>query len=274
MDADYINNNKNIYFASLKGKREKNEDAEVVIENIDGSNSKIHNINCFCIMDGHGSNLISHYLKNVLPDYFLNTQVKYPLSKTYVMNVYDTLQKSLEKQPYTKKAGSTALAVFQFKQNNSTYLNIINLGDCRSIICRDNLAIPLTKDHKPNWPEEKGRIKSLGGEIDFDGYDWRIGDLSVSRAFGDVDTKPFISHLPDLYRYKLDKGDKFFILGCDGLYDYLSNSDIVNYILNNCYDDTTNIRINKDINIAKKLAEYAIQSGSGDNISIILVFLD
>ena len=274
MNEDYINNNKNVYFASLQGKRESNEDAEVVIENIDGNDTTINNINCFCIMDGHGSRLISRYLKEVLPSYFLSKQIKFPLSKAYVMHVYDYLQKSLEKHSYTKKAGSTALAVFEYKQNNSTYVNIINLGDCRCIICRDNLAIPLTKDHKPNWPEEESRIKSLGGHIDFDGYDWRIGDLSVSRAFGDVDTKPFISHLPDLYRYKMDKSDKFIILGCDGLYDYLKDSDIVNFVLSNCYDNSVNKRINKDINISKKLAEYAIAKGSSDNISVVIRFFD
>ena len=44
-------------------------------------------------------------------------------------------------------------------------------------------------------------------------YDWRIKDLSVSKAIGDLDATPFLSHKPDLFRYKLDKNDKFFVLG-------------------------------------------------------------
>ena len=105
------------------------------------------------------------------------------------------------------------------------------------------------------------------------GFDWRVKDLSVSRAFGDIDATPFLSHRPDLYRYKLDKNDKFFVLACDGLWDVMSNCDVVNFILLHCYDNTTNVRINKSINIAKKLAEYAIKKGSTDNITIVAFFL-
>jgi hypothetical protein len=42
----------------------------------------------------------------------------------------------------------------------------------------------------------------------------------------------------------------------------------------NCYDPKTGERINKHINIAKKLAEHAIVTKlSTDNVSIIVVFL-
>jgi hypothetical protein len=41
----------------------------------------------------------------------------------------------------------------------------------------------------------------------------------------------------------------------------------------NCYDIKTGERINKHINIAKKVAEHAILKGSTDNVSVIIVFL-
>jgi len=44
--------------------------------------------------------------------------------------------------------------------------------------------------------------------------------------------------------------------------------------LMNCYDIKTERRINKHVNIAKKLAEKAILTGSTDNVSIIIIFLD
>ncbi|ARF11865.1 hypothetical protein Klosneuvirus_2_301 [Klosneuvirus KNV1] len=64
------------------------------------------------------------------------------------------------------------------------------------------------------------------------------------------------------------------VVACDGLYESLNNNDIINFVLLNCYDSTLTKRINKGINIAEKLAEYAIKKGSNDNISIILVFKD
>ena len=217
---------------------------------------------------------MSAYLKEQLPKFFTDKRVEYPVGKRYVVNVYDHIQKSLSAFPYSKYTGSTGLVVIHFKYEGDNYLNVINNGDCRCVLCRDNFAMPLTKDHKPNWPEEHSRITALGGKIEFDGFDWRIKDLSVSRAFGDIDATPYVTHRPDLFRYKLDKADKFIVVGCDGLFDVLSNSDIINFVLMNCYDSDLKTRINKNLNIAKKLGEYAIKRGSTDNISTIVVFFD
>ena len=147
------------------------------------------------------------------------------------------------------------------------------MGDCRCVICRNNIAIPLTKDHKPNWPEENHRISKLGGTIEFDKVDWRIGDLSVSRAFGDVEHYPYVIHYPDIFTYEIIEKDKFIVLACDGLWDVLSNQDVVNYILMECYDNTLTTRINHSVNIAKKLADYAIKKKSTDNITVVVIFL-
>ena len=264
----------NVHIYSLKGLRKQNEDTHVAIVNGDGKNDKIKDINMFAVFDGHGGKEVSEYLKGTYPKYFVNKKVQYPLNKEYVVNAYNAMQAELKAKPSSKHIGSTCLSVMHYKYNGENYLNILNTGDSRCILCRDNFAMPLTKDHKPNWPEEYYRITELGGKIEFDQYDWRIKDLSVSRAFGDVDATPYVTHLPDLFKYKLDKSDKFIIICCDGMLETLSNSDAVNFVLLNCYSKDTKTRINKDINISKKLAEYAFKKGSGDNISIIVVFFN
>ena len=91
-------------------------------------------------------------------------------------------------------------------------------------MCRGNKASQLTVDHKPNLTSERKRIQNLGGSINYDGSDWRIKGYSLSRSFGDIDAKPFMSHMPNIYRYKLNKNDKFIIFACDGLWDVLSIS--------------------------------------------------
>ncbi len=269
------------YSTSLKGLRPQNEDTHVIIENIDGNNlggagagANYPKINFYSVFDGHGGKQVSHYLKDTLPLFFNDNRVKYPLTKKYIVNVYDHMQNKLKETKYATRVGSTALVVIHFKMDNENYLNIINTGDSRCILCRDNFAIPLTKDHKPNLVEEKYRIEKLGGTIVFDGYDWRIKDLSVSRAFGDVDATPFVTHRPNIFKYKIDKTDKFMVIGCDGLYDCLENTDITNFILLHCYDQTLTKRINQNINIAKRLGDHAISKGSTDNISVIVVFFE
>ena len=263
----------NVHSVSIKGLRDQNEDKHDIIINSDNKNINNKNINYFAVYDGHGGKDISKYIQENLSQYFLNKKVIYPLSKKYVQNVFDHLQKNLRKINQAYYSGSTSLCIINYKYNGDDYINVINLGDSRCILCRDNFAMPLTKDHKPQWPEEKNRITQLGGNITFDGYDWRIKDLSVSRAFGDLDAAPFVTHRPDLFRYKLDKNDKFIVMACDGLWDVLPNQEVANFILSNCYDNTLKKRINLNVNIAKKVAEYALKKGSTDNITIIVIFI-
>jgi len=44
-------------------------------------------------------------------------------------------------------------------------LYVANLGDSRAILCRDNNAIDMSYDHKPDNPNELTRIKKAGGYV-------------------------------------------------------------------------------------------------------------
>ncbi len=267
----------NIHSVSIKGIRNQNEDRHTIFNNLDNNDQTKAQINFFGVYDGHGGKFVSGFLAESLPALFIDKRINYPVSKDYINQVFKYLQQKILKKNYNDKAlhcGSTCLVGIHYKKMDQDYLNIINCGDTRAVLCRDNFAIPLSKDHKPMWPEEKARITQLGGKPYFDGDDWRIKDLSVSRAFGDFDAEPYLTNMPDIFRYKLDKNDKFIIFACDGLWDVLSNQDVVNYILNECYDNDCNTRINKNTNIARKLAEYALQKGSTDNLTIIVYFLN
>lgn len=258
-------------FCSHKGLRDQNEDNHNIILNLTNKNDNINEIDFVAIYDGHGGKHVSKYISNTLPVYFVNKSVKYPLQHSYIIDVFNHLQQKISTIPESQFCGSTSITLSYYIKNNNKYFNITNLGDSKIVMCRNDVAIPLTKDHRPMWPCEKKRIEKLGGKIYFDGDDWRIKDYSVSRAFGDIDSKPFISHIPDLYKYKLDKNDKFFIMACDGLWDYVSEQDSVNFVLATSF--IKNKRIKDIKQIADKLAKYAFRKGSTDNVSIIVGFL-
>lgn len=267
--------NMDVHSISLKGKRPQNEDKHNVILNIEGKNENMSNANFFGVYDGHGGKYVSKFLEKYLPLYFMDKRISYPLTHNTINRIYARLNDILhndDHKKYSTHCGSTCLIAIHYKTNNLNFINVINSGDSRCVLCRNNVAMPITKDHKPHWPEEKRRIEKLGGNIYFDGYDFRIKDLSVSRAFGDFDAHPYLTNVPDIFTHNLDKNDKFMVMACDGLWDVLTNSDVINFILNECYDNTLNTRIHKQTNIARKLAEYAILKGSTDNITILVIF--
>lgn len=81
--------------------------------------------------------------------------------------------------------GTTALII-----GNRLYC--ANVGDSRTVLCRDGKAIPLSTDHKPSREDEAMRIKAAGGFI----INKRVmGELAVSRAFGDCEFKKGISEI-------------------------------------------------------------------------------
>lgn len=269
-----------VYSSSLKGNRAQNEDNHKIILNLDGKEINNAKINYFAVYDGHGGKFVSNFLKKNLHEFFIDNRVKYPLKETYINKIYKYLQDLLRSKYLNNvnECGSTCLVAIQNREkegnNIHNYMYVLNSGDSRCVLCRGTKAHALTEDHKPSWPMEKTRIEKLGGTIRFDGYDFRIKDLSVSRAFGDTNAEPYLTNIPDIYKYRLNPKDKFMVLACDGLWDVMDNSDVVNYILKECYDSSLNERINKKINIATKLAEHAINIGSNDNITAIIIFFE
>ena len=273
---------------SLTGSRSSNEDELDILVNHDGEDSSKSSINYYAVYDGHGGPNVSKYIKSRLRKYFTLKQCNFNAEKgkrcnSVIEYIYELLQEKLASSlPSSKSSGSTALSIIQYAKNGIfNQLKIINLGDCRAVLCKgNNLAVQLTKDHKPMEWDEYSRITSMGGKIEIASYNIaRINGLSVSRALGDLDCKPHVSHIPEMFDYELEVingvfKDKFLILGCDGLWDVMSTQEAVNFVLfklseishlESCNNSGKN-------NIALMLGKAAIDKGSEDNISIAIIF--
>jgi serine/threonine protein phosphatase PrpC len=273
-----------IHTISLLGLRPKNEDDLFYSLNLNtASSDKKRSANIIGIFDGHGGNLVSKYLKEHLPKYFYaNTESLFSQKNhEYIIKVFDKMQTKLIKDvPQCKQMGSTALILNLEKGKQDTfYVQVSNIGDCRAVLCNEYMiAVPLTKDHKPMQWEEKIRIENLGGKIVREvNDDPRINGLAVSRSFGDLDVLPYVSHIPEIFNYKINTNSKFIIVGCDGVWDVLSSQDAVDFVINEMIVMKTHIEnyhTHNQKNIAKKLGEHAIKKGSGDNISLIILFFN
>lgn len=262
-----------ISFKSRIGIRPTNEDKHTIIQNLGGTDKTKQPIELFGIYDGHGGQFVSNKLSEIIPTIFLDNRMKYPLRKQLVEKICATIQ-NIFKNNYTAKSiecGSTCLVALRYDVDGNDILNVINVGDSRAIICSGTSGYAITTDHKPLNPNESQRITNQGGQIYCDGIEWRVGALSLSRSFGDIKSV-YTQPQPDFYVKRLNKNDKFIVLACDGLWDVMETHEVVDYILHFCYNNKGE-RINENLDIAGKLTKYAIDQGSGDNVSVMVIFL-
>lgn len=140
-------------------------------------------------------------------------------------------------------SGTTAVTII--KQGRD--LIISNLGDSRAIMCTitedgNNLkAIQLTTDLKPSVPQEAERIRKSNGRV-FALRDepntqrvWMPNNncpgLAMARAFGDFQLKNYgVIAVPQVSYRQLTIRDQFIVLATDGVWDVLSNEQVVSIV--------------------------------------------
>lgn len=144
----------------------------------------------------------------------------------------DDFMSNMETGP-GKASGCTAVVALL----NGSELYVANAGDSRCVVCRDGKVVEMSFDHKPEDDIELARIRKAGGRVTLDG---RVnGGLNLSRAIGDHGYKTnvelsaeeqMISALPDLKRLTLEPSDEFMVLACDGIWNYMSNEEVVGFV--------------------------------------------
>ena len=240
----------------------------------------------FGIYDGHGGNQCSEFLRDSLHKLILNDQ-NYPENvELAIKNGFQNAEKTFlsnyavspnDSTNIIDRSGSCAVVILFVDSK----IYVANVGDSRALFSENNGKnfITITEDHKPNNPKEKKRIiknggqvyqsqtvitgtdkESLNGQILFGPYRVLPGRLSVSRTIGDIEAKSekfggnpnVIISVPDIFIYDLKKNKiDFFIMGCDGIFDQMSNEEIFNcawMILNN-KKNNENIKKNSDENV-------------------------
>lgn len=129
-------------------------------------------------------------------------------------------------------AGCTALSVLM----TNTQIVVANTGDSRCVLCRGDVAVELSKDHKPGLAEERSRIYAAGGWLEMGRVN---GNLNLSRAIGDLVYKSnsslpperqVVSGVPDVVIVDITEHDKFLVIGCDGIWESSTSQEIVNFI--------------------------------------------
>lgn len=176
--------------------------------------------------------------------------------------------------------GSTAVVAVI----SSSHIVVANCGDSRAVLYRGKQAMALSIDHKPNRQDECTRIEALGGKvIQWNGH--RVfGVLAMSRAIGDRYLKPWIIPEPEVTFVPRARDDECLVLASDGLWDVMTNEEaceaarkkILVWHKKNGGPKPSERGAGVDP-AAQAAADYlsmlALQRGSRDNISVIVVDL-
>ncbi|XP_072839679.2 protein phosphatase 1F [Pogona vitticeps] len=220
----------------------------------------------FAVFDGHGGIDAANYAATHL-------HVNLAHHKEILKNPEVALKESFEKtdEMFLLKAkreklrsGSTGVAALIVGNK----LHIAWLGDSQVMLVRDGKTINLMEPHKPEREDERQRIEALGGCVTYMDC-WRVnGTLAVSRAIGDLLQKPYVSGCADSASFELTGAEDYVLLACDGFFDAIQPFEVVDHVLEH-------LRRNKGegLNAAESLVAAAKESGSTDNITVLLVFL-
>ncbi|CAN4075687.1 unnamed protein product [Withania somnifera] len=164
--------------------------------------------------------------------------------KESFLKAYKVMDKELRSYTNIDCFCSGTTAVTLIKQGQD--LVIGNVGDSRAVLgTRDKdgslIAVQLTVDLKPNIPAEAERIRKSRGRV-FALRDepevarvWLPNSdspgLAMARAFGDFCLKDFgLISVPEISYRRLTEKDEFIVLATDGIWDVLSNDEVVKIV--------------------------------------------
>ncbi|KAJ3427009.1 hypothetical protein M0813_05142 [Anaeramoeba flamelloides] len=243
--------------------RRSMEDAHIVVDNFGEREDQ----GFFAIYDGHGGNKASSFCKDTVHEEFLRLlKEKQPLNSEKTATIPEIFSQTFSnidtklKEENPKDSGSTAVVSFIRKEEESKFLYTSNIGDARAVICRDGVAKRLSEDHKASVKSEQERIQKAGGFV----FNNRVvGMIAITRSFGDHSMKEMIINTPYNSKIELKESDSFLILACDGLWDVVDDQKAVDLVKD----------MNDPLEMSKKLLNSALEGGSTDNISIMIIML-
>lgn len=224
--------------SAMQGWRMEMEDAHTCKTDL----SNLKNWGFFAVFDGHaGPNVSKYCAENLLT--FIEKNIDSGSEKEEEERVKNAIyygfldvDKDLLKQPQwangQDRGGTTAVCVMV----SPKHLIWANCGDSRGLLCREGKLQFCTVDHKPYNESERERIEKAGGTVMMQRVN---GSLAVSRALGDFDYKrvpdmapihQLVSPEPEMTVLERNEKDEFLLLACDGIYDVMTNEEIIAYV--------------------------------------------
>ena len=224
--------------------------------------NQIKDFNIFGVLDGHGpeGHFVSKFVSETIPSKLINhPEIQYLKDPEEIYRKLKENNCRIITQAFVETDNQLKTVNFDAYESGCTCVLVIhigshiicaNVGDSRAIVVYDqqgdnNLnnynGVPLSKDFKPELPEEAKRILMSGGEVrqmeDSSGEKggpfrvWARGEdypgLAMSRSIGDLKGKQ-IGVIPDpgILEYNLCDKTKYIVACSDGVWEFLNNEEV------------------------------------------------
>lgn len=207
------------------------------------------------------------------------------LWKDAFLKSYKSMDKELKSHPSLDCFCSGSTAVTIVKQGSNLYMG--SIGDSRAIMASNDdnnslVAIQLTVDLKPDLPREAERIKRCKGRV-FALQDepevsrvWLPFDdapgLAMARAFGDFCLKEYgVISIPEVSHRIITEKDKFIVLASDGVWDVLSNEEVIEIVSSS---PTRSTAARTVVDSAAREWKNKYPTSRMDDCAVVCLFLD
>jgi len=262
---------------AMQGWRTNMEDSHIHQGNL----GNLQTFGLFIVFDGHSGAQYANQVAKEFPSFLAGQE---PFSTLKDGDDYDTEQikaalresflkydKQMQTVPNISTSGCTATGVLVTPK----HFFMMNIGDSRSVVCRKNAFFFATEDHKPTHYSERMRIEKAGGHVSQNRVN---GQLAVSRALGDFEMKrnnacdqisQLVSPEADVtVLERIEETDNFITICCDGIFDVMSNEEVVDYF-------KKRIPYKRHLkDLCEDLADYCCHKGSKDNLSVMILNFD
>ncbi len=203
----------------------------------------------FLVLDGHGEqgDKISEFVMRQL---FMSLEKQENLEDNPHEALKDTFVRTNMALMVTPinymSSGTTCVAVYV----RGKKLFVANCGDSRAVMAKNEPggrtcglhAVDLSRDHKPDDPEEQKRIEDWGGfvrpapepglsaRVYLDAEYTMIG-LAMARSLGDYAVKAVgVIPEPEVTEFVLEEADQFMIMASDGVWEFISSQEAVDIV--------------------------------------------
>ncbi|XP_064637013.1 probable protein phosphatase 2C T23F11.1 [Lineus longissimus] len=214
----------------MQGWRMNMEDAHTHLLSLPGDSDACF----FGVFDGHGGAKVAQYAGNNLHKKIVNhPQYNNDIDEA-IKDAFLSLDDDMMKDEEMKDELAGTTAIVSLVRDGKIFTG--NVGDSRAIASFGGRCEVLSFDHKPSNEDETKRIIAAGGWVEFNRVN---GNLALSRALGDFVFKKnnkkraeeqIVTAYPDVTTCEITDDLEFLVLACDGIWDVLSNQEVVDFV--------------------------------------------